>query len=147
MLSTVGVDPVSQKSRRRTADIAYGCYLWIALFFAVGKLLDVIFGSPDSSEGFAVLQGVGMLVVLPLALASIAAAILATKSSLKLCGGWLKESGLVVLPLLLLLLVVSFTLDEGRYVPKYWVQISVAAYVLAAFIFSIRWFASARKQT
>lgn len=134
------------ESQRRSADIAYGCYLWAGACLAIGKLVDVVFGKSTSTEDFATLQGIGMLVLFPLTLVSLAAVVFGVISSWKLRAWWSSEWGLGVLPAILVLLFVVFAIEDQKPGPDQWLSYVAAAYVLLAFFFTLRWFAVRRKR-
>lgn len=125
---------------RRSADIAYGCYLWVALVLVTSAIFGFVYGDPDTAEELARLQGIGMLVILPLSLSALLAAAFGLKASAKLYKWWLREAGLIVLPILLLALLVVFLLAESKIVGNFWQSLAAAVYAVCAFWFSLRWF-------
>src|SRR5258705_5394231 len=89
-------------SQRRRADVAFGCYLLIAVWLAVELILEVIELATTSQAGNPALQGAGMLVLLPLAIASLFAALVGFFMTLSLVNWWANAQGLILLPALLL---------------------------------------------
>jgi hypothetical protein len=133
-------------SERKQTGIAYGCYLLIATWLAIALLLEVISWGSTSAEILALDQVVGMVILLPLIVASVPAALLAIVLSFKL-GDWCsKEWGLCVLPWLLIAFVVVLAVDAKGSGRNYWLLSVQAAYVALTFFFSIRWFTVARKR-
>jgi hypothetical protein len=133
-------------SERKQAHIAYGCYLLIATCLAIALLLDVISWGSTSAEKMAFSQVAGMVILLPMIVASVPAALLAIVLSFKL-GDWCaKERGLCVLPWLLIASVVALAVDAQGPGRNHWLAFVQAAYVALTFFFSIRWFTVAGKR-
>jgi len=84
-----------------------------------------------------------MVVLLPLALLSVLAAIVGLFSSLKALAHRPLEWGLLVLPLLLVALMIALVADEHQ--ETYLVDVVAAAHAAISFLLSLRWFASRRK--
>ncbi len=133
-------------ARRRNANIAYACYLWVAVVLLISMTLQWVFGSPQTSEELASFQGLGMLVILPLSLAAIVAAIFGFESSLKLWTCCRREAGLLILPLLLLVLLGIFALAEADKLGRTWLALAAVLYSAAAIAFALHWFVSANKR-
>ena len=137
---------IMDSSERRQAGIAYGCYPLIATCLGIALLLDVITWWSSSAEKMALAQVVGMIILLPLGVASIPAAVMAIVLSVKFGDWYSKEWGLAVLPCLLITFVIVLAAEDQRSEPYHWLQCVQAAYVALAFFFSFRWFTLARKR-
>lgn len=128
------------RTRRRNTDVAYGAYLWIAVVLLVVKGLEWLYGKPATSEAFATWQGIGMLVVLPLSITAIIAAVFAGKATLKLWSSWAREPGVVLLAVLLLAMLSVFALVEVDALARLWLTVAAAVYMIAAIAIATRWF-------
>ena len=143
-MATVDVRPEAE-TRRRT-DVAYAAFGWIALFLLTGSILEWLYGSPATPGELSRWQGIGMLVLLPLALTALAAALIGLKNALLLVRSWRNEPGLVILLLLLLALFGAFLLSEADRLPRSGLVIAAAVYVVGALLFTGRWFLSGRRR-
>jgi uncharacterized membrane protein len=134
-------------SGKRSADIAYMCYLFIAATIAMAEVLAFAYHSPRSSERFAEFQTLGMVVVLPLVVLSLLAALVGLLMSLTALAYRPLEWGLAVLPVLVAALLIALTGAEDQAsvsaVPKYF----EAAFVVCALWFAIVWFGRRRGRT
>ena len=128
------------RARRRNANIAYACYLWIAFVLIVSGILEWIFGDPESSNELATLQGVGMMIILPLSLAAIVAAIFGVESSLKLWAYWRSEIGLLLLPVLLAVFIGAFVMVASHMLARIWLAVLAALHAVAAILFALHGF-------
>ncbi len=128
----------TEVTRRRSAGVAYACYGFVALYFVTAAALQALYGRPSGPEELARWQGIGMLVLLPLAFAAIAAALVGAKNSLRLLRRWREEPGLAVLPLLLVLLLAAFAAVESGQLGRGLLTWLAGAYVVAACVFLAR---------
>lgn len=133
-------------ARRRRIDLTYAAFGWIALYLLLGAILEWLYGSPAGPGELARWQGIGMLVLLPLALTALAAAIIGIKNAFVLLRTWREQPGLFILPLLLLVLVGAFLLREADRLPRIALAAVAGVYVVAALLFAGRWFLSARRR-
>lgn len=133
-------------ARRRQADVAYACYGWIAIYLAFGAGLQAIFGRPADPAALARWQGIGMLVLLPLAITALAAAVVGVKNSLALVRLWPTEAGLYVSPILLGLLLAAFLLNEADRLPRSLLYAASLLYVIVALALAVRWFVARRQR-
>lgn len=142
---TTDVRPEST-ARRRRIDITCAAFGWIALYLLLGAVLQWLYGSPAGPGELSRWQGIGMLVLLPLALTALAAAIIGFKNAFVLMRTWREEPGLFILPLLLLVLFGAFLLHEADRLPRMALVLAAAIYVVAALLFALRWFLSGRRR-
>lgn len=132
--------------QRKRADFAFGCYLLIAVCLAVELLMEVADHRATSREAAANLQVLGMVVLLPLAIVSIVAAVIGVILSLSLADVWQKVRGVAILPALLVVWLFVFAMEEDKPGPYFWTLIVAAAYVVLGFVMTLRWFAVLRRR-
>lgn len=127
----------------KKCDLAYGCHLYAALGLASLILVEGLYalGLLD----FASMQGLGMVIGIPLAFGAIIAVPLGAVMSFSLYRIWQHELGLLILMVLFGFVVRAFVLDEQKPGGNYWFYYATALYLLGTLFFSLRWFFVRRK--
>jgi len=127
------------EAQRKQADVAYACYLCPTAWFSILFLLTGYHSLSPQDEGTVLT--VMWFVLLPLAMASCCATLVAVYHSLRLRGAWSTYPGLFVVPLALLPFLVVILWDEEDEVLG---GCTVVAYMLISCFFCLRWFSRQR---
>jgi hypothetical protein len=127
------------EAQRKQADVAFACYLgptaWLSIMFLLYGYNSI---RPQAEENVLLVL---WFVLLPLAMASCCATLVAVLLSLRLRGAWLMYPGLFVVPLALVPLLVVILWDVG----KVWPWLPMCSYMLISCFFCFRWFSRQRR--
>jgi hypothetical protein len=135
------VDPTAS-AKRTKLDIAYACFLWIALVVLVFIGIEIL-GKKMMTVTDVTAAGIGFFILIPLSFAAMTASLVGIIFSFVIWQDWRLHvlSGLAVILPFTFLASDDSNLIGGRTV------IGVAAlYVIASILFATRWFAFVRKR-